>query len=104
MAGPIPNPANRTATKPIYIVVAVDPTVESGYQKYLVEKLDEFTTHIEIKGYLITKAQATKLRESPSAKNDLETEINRKIPWVNVARIENITFRRKAQKEVKNDY
>lgn len=88
----IPRPVDRSATNPVYILVAVDPSVKEKVQYYQVEKFDDQGTHIDIKGHLLTKAQADKLREKTSTKNDLGMEINRKIPWVNVVRLENTTY------------
>lgn len=101
MVPPVPQPANRSANKPIYIVEAEDISVKGKTQRYRADRIDRFDTHITILGFLIDKAQADKLRGNPNAKEVAGREINYEIPWQKVIRIENITHNkvRKAQGE-----
>ena len=93
-------PADRSANKPIYIVVASDPTVKSGIQEYKAESSTDFPYYIEIRGYELATAQAQALRRNPyDAKvKPTQQEINRKIPWASVIRIENITYKKAQQR------
>lgn len=91
----IPKPVNRSATKPIYLVVAEDPTEKDGYAYYKSQNLIESVAVLELSGIQVTKTHAGQLQKDPNAKGSAKTEpkaVNCKIPWHRVIRIENITY------------
>lgn len=94
---------DRATTKPIYLVIAEDQTTETGIQYYKVRDLnDNGSSALGVKGILLTKQQADKFIKNPhaeiSAKMEFK-EIDRKIPWHKVIRIDNITYKVKPQGE-----
>ena len=93
----LPKVTNRSDNKPIYLLVADDPSVKDNIQYYKVLDLNEGVSVVNIKGILLTKKQADELIKNPYAKvESTETEVkevNRKIPWYNVIRIDNITYK-----------
>lgn len=88
----------KSATKPIYMVVADSYTDESS-TFYLATKLDRNENSVVIKGQKLTKAQADKLSKEPTP--EAKTEIEVEIPWSKIRRIENLTYKPKAQGEKK---
>lgn len=87
----------KTLHKPIYLLLAEDKTEKAGISYYIVNSSVEGSAVIDIKGYEINKTQAEKFRKDPygmketleKAKDAVNT-INRKIPWNNVIRMENL--------------
>jgi hypothetical protein len=105
MAGPImshqPLPVDRSANRPIYLIVAKDPTVsKTKIQFYTSESITEGSAAIEFRGRAINKAQAEEISKDPYAKRSVGDEVNRKIPWHNVERIDNITYKIKNEAQL----
>jgi hypothetical protein len=100
---PIGQPVDRSATRAIYIVTAEDPFQLSGVnppgiQQYQATDLRESEHYLEILGgFELTHAQADKLRKNPKLKPP-KTEVNVKLPWSTVKKIENVTYK-KVQKK-----
>jgi hypothetical protein len=94
-------PVDRSAIKPIYIIVAEDPSEPEGIAYYKSQDLNENSAFLEIRiGYLLNKTQAVKLVKDPHASINGKTEpkaINRKIPWSRIIRIDHITYNKKSQ-------
>lgn len=97
----LPNVADRSANKVIYMIVAesVDGPTKNDF--YLTTKLDKQSLCLVIRGEQLSKAQAEKLGKENSI-TTAKTEIEVEIPWQKVKRIENLTFK-KARKGEKND-
>lgn len=97
---------DRTAIKPIYIIVAEDPQAVEGIAYYKSQDINECGTFLEFRGCELTKTQAAKLTKDPHAQLSTKSAeiklINRKLPWHRVIRIENITYNKTPQGE-KND-
>lgn len=92
----IPRPVNRSATKPVYLVVAEDSTEKEGVAYYQAKDLNEGgLASLELRGFYISKTQADQLTEDPYAKSaDTDVKaVNRKIPWHRVIRIDNLTYK-----------
>lgn len=92
----IPKPVNRSATKPVYLLVVEDPTEKDGFAYYKSQDLNEGTAVLEFRGFHLTKTQAGQLTKDPHA-NSAKTEtkaVNRKIPWHKIIRIENVTYQK----------
>lgn len=92
----IPKPVNRSATKPVYLIVAEDPTEKEGFSFYKSQNLVEGGAFLELSGFHLTKTQAGQLTKDPranSAKTELKA-VNRKIPWHRIIRIENVTYQK----------
>lgn len=104
MAFPQPSIVNRSTIKPIYIIVADDPSEESGVALYRSQDMNECNAFLEFRGIQLTKMQAVKAIKDPhasitsTAKTEIK-QINRKIPWHRVIRIENITYNKTPQGE-----
>jgi hypothetical protein len=98
----VTKPTDRTANKAIYLLVATDPTIKTKLAYYKVVNVVESPYWIEIKGWLLKdKAQADSVAQNPYAKSAEDmVEINRRIPWHAVQRIDNINYKKpKAQGE-----
>ena len=91
-------PVDRSATKPIYVIVAKDATVRGKFQYYKALNYTEKPATIEFRGWLLTKQQADQVTEKPNATECVGTEVIRIIPWHNIERIDNVKVR-KAQGE-----
>lgn len=96
---PIPKPADRSAHKPIYLVVVEDPRIKGKIQYYRGIKVDRFEHTLSIIGHEVTKAQAEELVENPHATIVDGREINREIAYQKLVCIDNLTYKRKAQGE-----
>jgi hypothetical protein len=96
----IPNPASRSVNKPIYILIAEDPGSKTKVQFYKASSVVKNVSFVEIRGVELTKAQAENVRENPNA-TDAGREINHEIPWQRIIRIENVTYKKTAQGEMK---
>jgi uncharacterized protein (UPF0248 family) len=104
MGFPQPSIVNRTTIKPIYIIVVEDPYETDGFALYRSQDINECNSFLDFRGIQLTKAQAAKAIKDPhatitSAKNTEIKQINRKIPWHRVIRIENITYNKTPQGE-----
>jgi hypothetical protein len=102
----IPKVVDRSATKPIYLIVVDDPTEKEGFAYYQTQNLIESSIPaLEFRGYQLTRSQAGQLVKDPHAKSaKMEPRaVNRKIPWHRVIRIENTTYNNKPQGE-SNEY
>lgn len=90
-----PKIVNRADTKPIYIIVAIDPTVKGNIQYYKSQNVLETPNCVEIKGWLLTKTQADFFIKEPFSTEEAKMgiEVNRKIPWHNVVTINNVTYK-----------
>jgi uncharacterized protein (UPF0248 family) len=86
--------SNRSATKPIYLIVAEDPYTTDGFAFYKAQDLMETNAVLEFRGFLLTKKQAESIVKDPHAESaKTEKAVNRKIPWHRVIRIENTTYK-----------
>jgi len=102
MAFQQPSIVNRSTIKPIYLIVAEDPYETDGVAFYRTQDLNEGNASLEFRGIQLTKTQAAKTIKDPhapitAAKNAEIKQINRKIPWHRVIRIENITYNKTPQ-------
>lgn len=86
----------KSATKPIYMVVA-DCHTDKAQTFYLTQKVERMAWGLVVKGQKLTEAQAKKAGPD----NTLEVEIEVEIPWGRVRRIENLSYKPKAQGEKK---
>lgn len=85
---------DRSALKPIYIVIVEDLTEKNKLCYYKAQEFTETSNYLEIRsGVLLTKLQAENLSVDPYAKNNAKTEVNRKIPWHRIIRMDNITYK-----------
>jgi len=105
MVGPTmshqPQPVDRSANRPIYLIVAKDPTVsKTKIQFYTSDSITEGPAAIEFRGNLLSKADADKISKNPYAKLSAAVEVNRKIPWHNIERIDNITYKIKKEAQL----
>jgi hypothetical protein len=96
----MPKVLDRSATKPIYLLVVEDPMEKEKVAYYKTQELTESASTFEFRGFLLTKQQADKLRKDPyeanattSAKSEPKP-VNRKIPMHRIIRIENVTYRK----------
>ncbi len=92
-----PKVVDRSANKPIYLVVAEDPTEKDGYAYYKCKDLNEGGSILELRGFQLSKTQAGQLIKDPHATISAKTEpiaVNRKIPWHRIIRIENTTYQK----------
>ena len=93
-----PNQNNqlKSAIKPAYIIVAKDGSSKTKFSYYLAESKDiiEAGSFLEFRGKLLdNKTQADELNEKPCATKDAPgISVNRKIPWHNIERLDNITY------------
>jgi len=104
MAFPQPSIVNRATIKPIYIIVAEDPYETEGVALYRSQDMNECSAFLDFRGIQLTKTQAAKAIKDPhatitAAKNTEIKQINRKIPWHRVIRMENITYNKTPQGE-----
>jgi hypothetical protein len=102
-----PTIVNRSATKPIYLIVVEDPSETDGIVTYKSQDVNESNVFLDFRGIQLTKTQTAKVLKDPhapiiAAKNTEIKQINRKIPWHRVIRMENITYNKTPQGE-KND-
>ena len=85
----------KPTNKPIYLIVAEDPEVKGKIAYYQSQALIESSNYLDFKGYLLTKECVIKLVNDPYAslaKMELKM-LNRKIPWLRIIRIENLTYK-----------
>jgi hypothetical protein len=85
-------PVDRSATRPIYLLVAKDDTVKGKLQYYKVLDLTRGQAAIDIRGYLLEKAQADQVEKNPYAKESVGKAVSRAIPWHNVVRIDTLKY------------
>jgi len=94
-------PVDRSATRALYIVVVEDPLAidetgipAQGIQQYRADDIREHDHYLEILGgSILTHEQADKLRKNPKLKAP-KAEVNVKLPWVTVKKIENVTYKK----------
>lgn len=98
---PMPKPADRSANKPTYLVSIEDPESKTKFAYYKALNVNKNATHVEIRGFEISKKQADELRKNPQATIDAGREINHEIPWQKIIRIENVTYKTQTKKETK---
>ena len=94
-------PADRSANKPVYLVRIVDPESKTKIAFYKALNLNKNATHVEVRGYQLTKKQAEDLIQNPYVEISGK-EINHEIPWNYIVRIENVTYKMQQQGN-KND-
>jgi hypothetical protein len=94
IVSPSRKPADRSATRAVYIVVAEDLTTECGYQEYRANVLEKFEHHVEVKGPKLSTAQAEKLRKNPNTKS-AGTVCDTEIPISRIIRIENLSYQQR---------
>lgn len=99
---PLGTPVDRSTNRAIYIVVAKDPLQldgnPPGIRQYRCTDPRESEHYLEILGgYELDHAQADNLRNNPKLKPP-KTEVNVKLPWRTVIKIENVTYK-KVQKK-----
>jgi uncharacterized protein (UPF0248 family) len=104
MTFPQPSIVNRSTIKPIYLIVAEDPSETEGIALYKTQDVNEFNAFLEFRGIQLTKTQAAKIIKDPhasitAAKNSEIKQINRKIPVHRIIRMENITYQKTPQGE-----
>lgn len=92
----IPRVVDRSATKPIYLVIVEDPTEKDNIAYYKAQDLNEGSIPtLEIRGFQLSKTQAGQLVKDPHANSaKVGAAVNRKIPWHRVIRIENTTYQK----------
>lgn len=93
----IPEPVDKNATKPIYIVAIQGDSLKNDYT-YIKTRQDFFNiyeNHIDIRGIVITKTQAGKLKKATEIDRSLgekKNQIHWIIPIHQWVRTENISF------------
>lgn len=91
----IPQPVDKSATKPIYIVTVLN---EEGKIVYIKSRQDFFNinpSHIDVRGIVITKPQANKLLEQTEIDRSLgekDEQIHWIIPLNRWVKTDNISF------------
>lgn len=93
----IPKVSQPADNKPIYLVVAEDPTEKDGVSFYKTQALNEGSAVLEFRGFQLTKTQAGQQVKDPYATQSAKTvpkAVNRKIPWHRIIRIENTTYKK----------
>jgi hypothetical protein len=93
MSGSAVQPVDRSATKPVYLVIVDHPTSKK-IQYFKISNLNEFPNYLEVRGIEITKAQAERLIEDPRLKI-AGTEVEENVPWQYVKRIKNLKYKLK---------
>lgn len=91
----IPKPVDKNATKPIYVITVRDEEDKLVYIKTRQDYFNIFPTHIDVKGLIITKAQATKLKKASDIDRTFgkkEDQINFLIPLSKWVKTDNISF------------
>jgi hypothetical protein len=83
-------PVDREKNRPTFLVVAEDPS-SGELAFYATNDLAEGSACIDIRGQRLTKAKANALIKTPKAP---VAEINVKIPWHRIIRIENVIFQK----------
>lgn len=95
----IPKVVDRSATKPIYLLVAEDPTEKGNIAYYKVKDLnDNNPSMVDIKGYKLNKTKANELVKNPNATVSAEA-VNVKIPLHRIISIRNTIYKEKSQGE-----
>jgi len=92
---------DKTINKPVYLVISESFESKSKLSFFKTTNLTKQSMWIEIRGFEITKTQADNLKENPYAKETGETEINIDIPWSQVKRIVNVTYKQQGKQNVK---
>lgn len=96
----IPKPAERNATKPLYIVkVDNSEGKKQEFLYFLTRDVVNTGNVFELKGYQLTPKEAEDLRQNP-IESAYSVKVNWLIPWHRIIRIENISYK---GKEVKNE-
>ena len=98
MAFQQPTIVNRSATKPIYLIVVEDPSETDGIVTYKSQDVNESNVFLDFRGVQLTKTLTAKVLKDPhapiiAAKNTEIKQINRKIPWHRIIRIDNVTYK-----------
>lgn len=91
-----PRIVDRSATKPIYLVIVEDLLEETKLAFYKSQSLIENGSYLELSGFQLTKKQADQLTKDPRATISAKTvlkAVNRKIPWHRIIRIDNVTYK-----------
>lgn len=84
----------KNTTNPVYILVARDETSDDGVRYYITNKKLEYkSTHVDLKGSFLSKQQVTKFLKAPSTEIPQSTEVNVEIPWLNIIKIINATYK-----------
>jgi len=89
----MPKPAQSSANKAIYILVADDPRGVKGVQHYLSAKIIKEQNTISIYGSPITKTQADKIRKENISVDVVDSSSHVEITYQRLICIENITYR-----------
>ena len=88
-------PADKNATKPIYIVTVLDENSDPVYVKTRQDLLNIYETHVEIRGIEITKTNISKLKKAKELDKTLgerDKQIHWLIPLSRWIKTENISF------------
>jgi hypothetical protein len=92
----IPLPIDKSATKPIYVITILNTSISGkGALTYIKTRQDLFnifSTHIDIRGLVISKKEADKLKTNKDDRNLDGEQIHLMVPnhqWINA---ENISF------------
>lgn len=93
----IPKVSDRSVNKPIYLIIADDPTETDGLAYYKSKDLNEHSSLLEIRGFQLTKTQMQQLVKKPNANSASLGAVNCKIPWHRIIRIENVTYQKQGE-------
>lgn len=94
--------AERSANKPIYIMIVENPESKS-FDYYKVDHLDQSNlSFVIIKGFAITKSQSNKLKNDINSKMAYAEPVNMYFPWQRVVNIDNLTYSQTKRMEIKN--
>lgn len=93
----VPLPANTSRNKPVYIVVATDPTAKDKIRYYKSSKVLMMDSHLRLMGWELKKAQADKISKNPNAEVKADKEVHVELPWQKIIRIINISYKIKQQ-------
>ena len=88
-------PVNRSEHKPVYLVVAKDPTVaKTKIQNYRSADVNYQGTTVTVKGHRLSPAEATKLQQNPRMDTSELPEVEVTLPVTEIIRVEHVTYKK----------
>jgi len=88
-------PVNRSEHKPVYLVVAKDPTVtKTKIQYYRSTDMNYQGTTVTVKGHRLSPVEATELQQNPRMDTSELSEVEVTLPVTEIIRVENVTYKK----------
>jgi hypothetical protein len=86
-------PVDRASVKPLYVIVAEDPTEKEGIIYYVTKDMIQKGFLLEFRGFVVSKKQAEMVNKQKSI-DVIKTKngINRQIPAWKVITIDNVNY------------